>query len=109
MPDIELSAGLPGRLIGLACRTPGGVPLPARVLGLKPLRRLPVGSGALTKRPVPDAVADGRLRPLRTARPSGAASGTTPPTSAATNCWRRPGDRGGSTGPRSSSGRSRTS
>ncbi|MGW7281323.1 alpha/beta fold hydrolase [Streptomyces sp. NPDC054844] len=58
--------GLPGKLIGLACRTPGGVPLLARVLGLKPLRRLPVGIGALTKRPVPDAVVDGWLRPLRT-------------------------------------------
>lgn len=58
--------GLPGKLIGLACRTPGGVSLLVRVLGLKPLRRLPVGIGALTKRPVPDAVVDGWLRPLRT-------------------------------------------
>jgi pimeloyl-ACP methyl ester carboxylesterase len=58
--------GLPGKLIGLACRAPGGVSLLVRVLGLKPLRRLPVGIGALTKRPVPDAVVDGWLRPLRT-------------------------------------------
>lgn len=58
--------GLPGKMIGLACRTPGGVSLLVRVLGLKPLRRLPVGIGALTKRPVPDAVVDGWLRPLRT-------------------------------------------
>ncbi|MET7321880.1 alpha/beta hydrolase [Streptomyces sp. NPDC005549] len=58
--------GLPGKLIGIACRAPGGVPLLVRTLGLKPLRRLPVGIGALTKRPVPDAVVDGWLRPLRT-------------------------------------------
>ncbi|MFJ8809912.1 alpha/beta fold hydrolase [Streptomyces sp. NPDC102490] len=58
--------GLPGKLIGLACRSPGGVSLLVRTLGLKPLRRLPVGIGALTKRPVPDAVVDGWLRPLRT-------------------------------------------
>ncbi|MER6323774.1 alpha/beta fold hydrolase [Streptomyces coelicoflavus] len=58
--------GLPGKLIGVACRMPGGVSALVRTLGLKPLRRLPVGIGALTKRPVPDAVVDGWLRPLRT-------------------------------------------
>ncbi|MCG8964961.1 MULTISPECIES: alpha/beta fold hydrolase [Streptomyces] len=58
--------GLPGKLIGLACRVPGGVPLLVRTLGLRILRRLPVGIGALTKRPVPDAIVDGWLRPLRT-------------------------------------------
>jgi pimeloyl-ACP methyl ester carboxylesterase len=42
------------------------VSLLVRVLGLRPLRRLPVGIGALTKRPVPDAIVDGWLRPLRT-------------------------------------------
>lgn len=58
--------GLPGKMIGVACRVPGGVSLLVRTLGLKPLRRLPVGIGALTKRPVPDAVVDDWLRPLRT-------------------------------------------
>ncbi|WP_328563236.1 alpha/beta hydrolase [Streptomyces coelicoflavus] len=58
--------GLPGKLIGVACRTPGGVSALVRTLGLKPLRRLPVGIGALTKRPVPDTIVDGWLRPLRT-------------------------------------------
>ncbi|MFB6550393.1 alpha/beta fold hydrolase [Streptomyces sp. NPDC056405] len=58
--------GLPGKMIGAACRVPGGVSLLVRILGLKPLRRLPVGIGALTKRPVPDAVVEGWLRPLRT-------------------------------------------
>ncbi|MFH9817504.1 alpha/beta fold hydrolase [Streptomyces sp. NPDC017230] len=58
--------GLPGKLIGVACRAPGGVSLLVRALGLKLLRRLPVGIGALTKRTVPDAIVDGWLRPLRT-------------------------------------------
>ncbi|MFD9029999.1 alpha/beta fold hydrolase [Streptomyces sp. NPDC059567] len=58
--------GTPGRMIDLACRVPGGVLLMARVLGLKPLRRLPVGLGALTRRPVPEAIAENWLRPLRT-------------------------------------------
>ncbi|MEU0046704.1 alpha/beta fold hydrolase [Streptomyces werraensis] len=58
--------GLPGKMIGLACRVPGGVPLMVRALGWKPLRRLPVGFGALTKRPVPDELAERWLRPLRT-------------------------------------------
>ncbi|MFH9177419.1 alpha/beta fold hydrolase [Streptomyces albogriseolus] len=58
--------GLPGRMIGLACRVPGGVPLMVRVLGRKPLRRLPVGFGALTKRPLPDELVDRWLCPLRT-------------------------------------------
>ncbi|MGW5663867.1 alpha/beta fold hydrolase [Streptomyces sp. NPDC003758] len=58
--------GAPGKMIGLACAVPGGVPLMVRVLGWKPLRRLPVGIGALTKYPVPDEIVDGWLRPLRT-------------------------------------------
>ncbi|WP_390898512.1 alpha/beta fold hydrolase [Streptomyces fulvoviolaceus] len=58
--------GLPGKLIGVACRVPGGVAFLVRVLGLKPLRRLPVGIGSLAKRPVPDEIVDGWLRPLRT-------------------------------------------
>ncbi|MGW3510655.1 alpha/beta fold hydrolase [Streptomyces sp. NPDC000994] len=58
--------GLPGKMIGAACRVPGVLPLMVRVLGFKPLRRLPVGIGALTKRPVPDEIVDRWLRPLRT-------------------------------------------
>jgi pimeloyl-ACP methyl ester carboxylesterase len=58
--------GLPGKMIVIACKVPGGIPLMIRTLGLKPLRRLPVGIGALTKRPVPDEIVDGWLRPLRT-------------------------------------------
>ncbi|MEV8567560.1 alpha/beta hydrolase [Streptomyces sp. NPDC051322] len=58
--------GVPGKLIGVACRVPGGIAFLARTLALKPLRRLPVGVGALTKRPVPDEIVDGWLHPLLT-------------------------------------------
>ncbi|WP_328583794.1 alpha/beta fold hydrolase [Streptomyces sp. NBC_00370] len=58
--------GLPGKLIGVAARLPGGISLLVRTLGVRALRRLPVGLGALTKRPVPDEIVDGWLRPLRT-------------------------------------------
>ncbi|AVZ75850.1 alpha/beta hydrolase [Streptomyces lunaelactis] len=58
--------GVPGKMISLVCKVPGGIAVMARVLGLKPLRRLPIGFGALTKRPVPDEIADGWLRPLLT-------------------------------------------
>ncbi|MBT2440042.1 alpha/beta hydrolase [Streptomyces sp. ISL-36] len=58
--------GAPGKMIDLACRVPGGISLMVRVLGLKPLRRLPIGLGALTRRPVPDEIAARWLRPLRT-------------------------------------------
>ncbi|NDZ77667.1 alpha/beta hydrolase [Streptomyces sp. SID10853] len=60
--------GIPGKLITLACRVPGGIPLLVRTLAIRPLRRLPVGFGALTKRPVPDGIVDGWLRPLLTDR-----------------------------------------
>ena len=58
--------GLPGKMIVAACRVPGALQLMVRVLGFRPLRRLPVGIGALTKRPVPDEIVDRWLRPLRT-------------------------------------------
>ncbi|MFF9752886.1 alpha/beta fold hydrolase [Streptomyces sp. NPDC014344] len=58
--------GLPGKTIALACRVPGGIPLMVRALGWRPLRRLPVGFGALTRRPLPDDLVDRWLRPLRT-------------------------------------------
>ncbi|MDR3081301.1 MAG: alpha/beta hydrolase [Streptomyces sp.] len=58
--------GLPGKMIVAACKVPGALQLMVRILGFKPLRRLPVGIGALTKRPVPDEIVDRWLRPLRT-------------------------------------------
>ncbi|MET7713021.1 alpha/beta hydrolase [Streptomyces sp. NPDC005407] len=58
--------GAPGKMISLVCKVPGGIALMARILALKPLRRLPIGLGVLTKRPVPPEIADGWLRPLLT-------------------------------------------
>lgn len=60
--------GLPGKMICLAAAVPGGITVLARVLGLRWLRRLPIGLGALTKRPVPDDILAGWLRPLLTDR-----------------------------------------
>ncbi|MFD7442805.1 alpha/beta fold hydrolase [Streptomyces sp. NPDC059909] len=56
--------GVPGKMISVACRIPGAITVLARTLALKPLRRLPVGIGALTKYPVPDEIVDGWLYPL---------------------------------------------
>ncbi|MET7616792.1 alpha/beta hydrolase [Streptomyces sp. NPDC005408] len=58
--------GAPGKMISLVCKVPGGIALMARILALRPLRRLPIGLGALTKRPVPDEIVDNWLRPLLT-------------------------------------------
>ncbi|MGW2563576.1 alpha/beta fold hydrolase [Streptomyces sp. NPDC001514] len=58
--------GVPGKMLSLACRIPGAVAFLARTLALKPLRRLPIGVGALVKYPVPDEIVDAWLRPLRT-------------------------------------------
>lgn len=58
--------GLPGKMILLAVKVPGALSLMVHTLGLRPLRRLPVGLGSLTKRPVPDEITDGWLRPLLT-------------------------------------------
>ncbi|MFJ6570997.1 alpha/beta fold hydrolase [Streptomyces sp. NPDC091292] len=58
--------GLPGKMLTLACRTPGGIPFLVRTLGLKALRKLPVGIGALAKYPIPDEIVAGWLEPLRT-------------------------------------------
>jgi pimeloyl-ACP methyl ester carboxylesterase len=53
-------------LLVAGARVPGGITVLTRVLGARPLRRLPVGLGALTLRPLPDDLADGWLHALRT-------------------------------------------
>jgi pimeloyl-ACP methyl ester carboxylesterase len=58
--------GLPGKLLVAGAKVPGGITALTRVLGARPLRRLPVGLGALTRRPLPDDLADGWLHALRT-------------------------------------------
>jgi pimeloyl-ACP methyl ester carboxylesterase len=52
----------------LASKVPGGVNAALQPLRLRPLRRLPVTFGWMSKRPVPDDVMDGWLRPVLTQR-----------------------------------------
>ncbi|GAA2988001.1 MULTISPECIES: alpha/beta fold hydrolase [Streptomyces] len=58
--------GLPGRNLYLAAKVPGGLRLAFALLRLKPLRRLPVTWGWMSKRPVPPEVMDEWFRPLWT-------------------------------------------
>ncbi|MGH9260451.1 MAG: alpha/beta fold hydrolase [Acidimicrobiales bacterium] len=60
--------GLPGKFAGLAGRMPGGLFLCAHTLRLRPLRRLPMTFGWMTTRPVPPAMFDPWIVPLRTQR-----------------------------------------
>ena len=60
--------GLPGRVVWLAAKLPGGLNAMAQPLRLRPLRRLPFAFGWMSKRPVPDDVMDAWLRPLLTQR-----------------------------------------
>jgi pimeloyl-ACP methyl ester carboxylesterase len=46
--------GLPGRMVALAVRLPGGIQLAARQLRVGWLRRLPLLYGQMARRPVPD-------------------------------------------------------
>jgi pimeloyl-ACP methyl ester carboxylesterase len=61
--------GLPGRILGLSAKVPGGLNALAQPLRFRPLRRLPVALGWMSKRPIPDNVVDGWFRPLLTQRP----------------------------------------
>ncbi|MFF4245816.1 alpha/beta fold hydrolase [Streptomyces sp. NPDC001822] len=58
--------GLPGRNLLAAAKVPGGLRLAFALLKLKPMRRLPVTWGRMSKRPVPHEVMDGWFRPLWT-------------------------------------------
>jgi pimeloyl-ACP methyl ester carboxylesterase len=64
----NLPPGLPGKFAGLAGRMPGGLFLCAQTLRLRPLRRLPMTFGWMTTRPVPPAMFDPWILPLRTQR-----------------------------------------
>lgn len=55
--------GLPGRLVGLACRIPGGLRLSMNLLRFKAFRRAPGSWGWMSKRPVPTEVMDAWFRP----------------------------------------------
>ncbi|MCQ4079966.1 alpha/beta hydrolase [Streptomyces sp. RB6PN25] len=58
--------GLPGRMVALAARTPGGLSATMKLLRFKAFRRAPGGWGWMSKRPVPKEVMDGWFRPATT-------------------------------------------
>jgi pimeloyl-ACP methyl ester carboxylesterase len=58
--------GLPGNNLYASARMPGGLKAAFTLLKLKPMRRLPMTWGRMSKRPVPDAVMDAWFRPLWT-------------------------------------------
>lgn len=58
--------GLPGRNLYAAAKMPGGIQLAFALLKLKPMRRLPMTWGWMSKRPVPNEVLDAWFRPLWT-------------------------------------------
>jgi pimeloyl-ACP methyl ester carboxylesterase len=57
--------GIPGRLLCLLARVPGGLAITAQMLRVGPMRRLPITFGAMSKRPVPAEVIKDWLQPLR--------------------------------------------
>jgi pimeloyl-ACP methyl ester carboxylesterase len=55
--------GLPGRFAGLAARLPGGIVMALKPMRFKPMRRLPMTLGLMSKRPIPDELVDRWLEP----------------------------------------------
>ena len=60
----NIPPGLPGRMLGLAAKMPGGLNALVQPLRFRPLRRTPLAFGWMSKRPIPNDVVDGWLRPL---------------------------------------------
>lgn len=60
--------GLPGRVAALAARVPGGLVVALKPLRLRPLRRLPLTFGLMSRRAIPDELMDRWLEPATTAR-----------------------------------------
>ena len=58
--------GVPGRALTRAARVPGGIYVAFQSLRLRPLRRLPMMWGWMSKRPVSHGIMDGWFRPLQT-------------------------------------------
>ncbi|MFE7711354.1 alpha/beta fold hydrolase [Streptomyces sp. NPDC057486] len=58
--------GLPGSNLYASAKMPAGLHLAFILLKLKPMRRLPMTWGRMSKRPVPDSVMDAWFRPLWT-------------------------------------------
>jgi pimeloyl-ACP methyl ester carboxylesterase len=63
--DDNYPPGLPGRVAALAARLPGGLVAALKPLRFKPLRRLPMTFGLMSKRPIPDEIFDRWLKPPR--------------------------------------------
>src|SRR3954468_3668819 len=64
----NLPPGLPGRMVGLAGRLPGGLNAAVQPLRIRALRRTPMTFGWMAKRPIPHEVTDAWLRPLLSER-----------------------------------------
>jgi len=62
----NIPPGLPGRVLDLSARLPGGLALAAWSLRVPPLRRLPLTFGWMARRPVPADLLNGWMRSLRT-------------------------------------------
>jgi pimeloyl-ACP methyl ester carboxylesterase len=60
--------GLPGKNMRLTAMLPAGLFLAMNALRLRPLRRLPVAFGWMSKRPLPDELVDRWLHPVQTRR-----------------------------------------
>src|SRR3990172_2865294 len=58
--------GLPGRMVQLVAKLPGGLNAALQPLRLRPLRRLPIVLGWMSKRPISNDVVDAWLRPALT-------------------------------------------
>lgn len=60
--------GVPGSNLYTSAKLPGGINLAFKLLKLKPMRRLPVTWGWMSKRPVPHEVMDAWFTPLWTSK-----------------------------------------
>jgi pimeloyl-ACP methyl ester carboxylesterase len=58
--------GLPGKMLALAAKVPGGLAFAAAQMRIRPLRRSPLVLGLMTKQALPDELTDGWLEPLIT-------------------------------------------
>jgi pimeloyl-ACP methyl ester carboxylesterase len=56
--------GLPGRMLGMSAKMPGGLLVAFGTLSIRPLRRLPMTWGYMSKRPVPNNVMDAWFAPI---------------------------------------------
>jgi pimeloyl-ACP methyl ester carboxylesterase len=56
--------GLPGKNAALLARIPGGLAIAMQLMRVRALRRLPIGIGWMSKRPVPDEITDRWFKPV---------------------------------------------